>query len=313
MLEAKTDPEVPPLPPHITLKHAKAFTSTLLSGDPREGSIIVQTAKELVADLMPGNDADRGNVRTGAGPRRREVTASPGYARWTMPAQPLPAALPRQAYRLGRCGDRAGRGRRGRRSSDCCEGRRDDREPDRDRDREQVEAARRARPARRRYSPFSVLADSGLRALSRRVSQPGDVCSADRRRRVAGQQRPHDHKAGGVEQRAVGAVRLTLGIGMAGLSFHLANVAKRDGGVNLLNLFYGAPLLAPAAIAISGLAVLRRRSWFPRPKRGLGRPCSGSGWSRYRARNRRRCCPRPRRRRCCISAVPSTTRSCLCR
>lgn len=54
VLEAKTDPEVPPLPPHISLKNAKAFTSTLLSGDPREGSVIVQTAKELIADLLPG-------------------------------------------------------------------------------------------------------------------------------------------------------------------------------------------------------------------------------------------------------------------
>ena len=54
VLEAKVDPEVPPLPPHITLKQAKAFTSTLLTGDPREGSIIAQTAKELIADLLPG-------------------------------------------------------------------------------------------------------------------------------------------------------------------------------------------------------------------------------------------------------------------
>jgi pyruvate dehydrogenase (quinone) len=54
VLEAKTDPEVPPLPPHISLKNAKALTSTLLTGDPRESSIIVQTAKELVADLLPG-------------------------------------------------------------------------------------------------------------------------------------------------------------------------------------------------------------------------------------------------------------------
>ena len=54
VLEVKTDPEVPPLPPHITLKQAKAFTSTLLSGDPREGSVIVQTAKELVSDWLPG-------------------------------------------------------------------------------------------------------------------------------------------------------------------------------------------------------------------------------------------------------------------
>jgi pyruvate dehydrogenase (quinone) len=54
VLEAKTDPEVPPLPPHITLKQAKAFASTLWTGDPREGSVLAQTAKELVADLLPG-------------------------------------------------------------------------------------------------------------------------------------------------------------------------------------------------------------------------------------------------------------------
>jgi hypothetical protein len=44
LLEAVTDPEVPPLPPHITLKQAKAFASTLWTGDPREGSVITQTA-----------------------------------------------------------------------------------------------------------------------------------------------------------------------------------------------------------------------------------------------------------------------------
>jgi pyruvate dehydrogenase (quinone) len=54
VLEARTDPEVPPLPPHITLQQAKAFASTLWTGDPREGSVLAQTAKELVADLLPG-------------------------------------------------------------------------------------------------------------------------------------------------------------------------------------------------------------------------------------------------------------------
>ena len=31
VLEARVDPEVPPLPPHISLKNAKAFASTLLT------------------------------------------------------------------------------------------------------------------------------------------------------------------------------------------------------------------------------------------------------------------------------------------
>ena len=53
VVEAYTDPEVPPLPPHITLKQAQAFASTLIKGDPREWRVIQETAKELVADLMP--------------------------------------------------------------------------------------------------------------------------------------------------------------------------------------------------------------------------------------------------------------------
>src|SRR5207249_9564044 len=53
LLEAVTDPDVPPLPPHITLKQAQAFASTLIKGDPSEWRVIKETAKELVADLMP--------------------------------------------------------------------------------------------------------------------------------------------------------------------------------------------------------------------------------------------------------------------
>jgi pyruvate dehydrogenase (quinone) len=53
VLEAFTDPDVPPLPPHITLKQAQAFASTLIKGDPSEWRIIKETAKELVADLLP--------------------------------------------------------------------------------------------------------------------------------------------------------------------------------------------------------------------------------------------------------------------
>jgi pyruvate dehydrogenase (quinone) len=53
VVEAYTDPEVPPLPPHITLDQAKAFTSTLIKGDPSEWRVLKETAKELVADLLP--------------------------------------------------------------------------------------------------------------------------------------------------------------------------------------------------------------------------------------------------------------------
>ncbi|HTH98498.1 MAG TPA: thiamine pyrophosphate-requiring protein [Stellaceae bacterium] len=54
LLEVKTDPNVPPLPPHITLKQAKAFASSLIKGDPDEGSVIVNTAKEVLGGMLPG-------------------------------------------------------------------------------------------------------------------------------------------------------------------------------------------------------------------------------------------------------------------
>jgi pyruvate dehydrogenase (quinone) len=55
VLEIRTDPNVPPLPPHITLTQAKHFMSTLLHGDPQEGSVIVGAAKELLSSLLPGH------------------------------------------------------------------------------------------------------------------------------------------------------------------------------------------------------------------------------------------------------------------
>ncbi len=54
VLEIRTDPNVPPLPPHITLAQARAFTSTLLKGDPEEGSVLVNSAKEILASVLPG-------------------------------------------------------------------------------------------------------------------------------------------------------------------------------------------------------------------------------------------------------------------
>jgi pyruvate dehydrogenase (quinone) len=54
VLEIKADPNVPPLPPHITLENAKAFSTTLLTGDPEEYSVIKQTVKQVAQDYLPG-------------------------------------------------------------------------------------------------------------------------------------------------------------------------------------------------------------------------------------------------------------------
>jgi hypothetical protein len=41
--------------------------------------------------------------------------------------------------------------------------------------------------------------------------------------------------------------------GILGTGFHIYNIAKRPGGFSWQNLFYGSPLGAPAAVALSGL------------------------------------------------------------
>lgn len=53
VLEAYTDPDVPPLPPHITFKQAEGLMSTLRKGDPEEGGIIIESIKGVVAGILP--------------------------------------------------------------------------------------------------------------------------------------------------------------------------------------------------------------------------------------------------------------------
>ncbi|MNE86171.1 putative thiamine pyrophosphate-containing protein YdaP [compost metagenome] len=54
LIEFKTDPNVPPLPPHIKLEQAKKFAGTLLKGDPDQAGVIVQTAKQVLSSVLPG-------------------------------------------------------------------------------------------------------------------------------------------------------------------------------------------------------------------------------------------------------------------
>ena len=59
-------------------------------------------------------------------------------------------------------------------------------------------------------------------------------------------------------------------VGAAGLGFHLFNIFKRPGRLNWANLFYAAPIGAPAALSLAGVLGLAagaaRRGW-----RGAGR------------------------------------------
>jgi pyruvate dehydrogenase (quinone) len=53
VIEALTDPDVPILPPHISLKQAKAFAASLWKGDPERMGVVRQTIKSAVDVLRP--------------------------------------------------------------------------------------------------------------------------------------------------------------------------------------------------------------------------------------------------------------------
>jgi pyruvate dehydrogenase (quinone) len=52
--EVVTDPEVPPLPPHITLEQARAFASAVLHGDPGGGAMVRQSLRQKLAGILSG-------------------------------------------------------------------------------------------------------------------------------------------------------------------------------------------------------------------------------------------------------------------
>lgn len=53
LIEAIVDPEVPPMPPHITFKQASALTRAILKGDPDGIRMIVQSIKQAMPSILP--------------------------------------------------------------------------------------------------------------------------------------------------------------------------------------------------------------------------------------------------------------------
>ena len=55
IMNMKADPDVPPLPPHITLKDAKNFM-TMMADEPELASVIKNSARQMLASVLPGKD-----------------------------------------------------------------------------------------------------------------------------------------------------------------------------------------------------------------------------------------------------------------
>jgi pyruvate dehydrogenase (quinone) len=53
VIDARVDPDVPPLPPHVTLKEAKAFLMSTLRGDPDRAGYLKQAVEQLFPSVAP--------------------------------------------------------------------------------------------------------------------------------------------------------------------------------------------------------------------------------------------------------------------
>ena len=53
IMNVYADPNVPPLPPHITFKDAKNFL-TMMGTEPELVSVVKNSAKEILASILPG-------------------------------------------------------------------------------------------------------------------------------------------------------------------------------------------------------------------------------------------------------------------
>lgn len=53
VLEVKTDPEVPPLPPHITFDQASKFSRSLTKGDSGAAQMVAGAAQQLLSSVLP--------------------------------------------------------------------------------------------------------------------------------------------------------------------------------------------------------------------------------------------------------------------
>ena len=54
LIEAYTDPNVPPVPPHFTFEQIKMFTSSIVKGDPDAAAVVSSSFKDVISGIFSG-------------------------------------------------------------------------------------------------------------------------------------------------------------------------------------------------------------------------------------------------------------------
>jgi pyruvate dehydrogenase (quinone) len=60
VLEVRTDPDVPPLPPHISFEHAKAYMKAITKGDPDAWGTLRASLREMMDSFFPPRSPPKG-------------------------------------------------------------------------------------------------------------------------------------------------------------------------------------------------------------------------------------------------------------
>ncbi len=53
VIDVRTDPSVPPLPPHIDFEQARKFLASMVKGDPHRRGVVTQAAKKMATKVVP--------------------------------------------------------------------------------------------------------------------------------------------------------------------------------------------------------------------------------------------------------------------
>jgi pyruvate dehydrogenase (quinone) len=54
VLDVRCDPNIPPIPPHVTFEQMKSTTESLLRGDPEAGDMLTKGIKTKIQEFVPG-------------------------------------------------------------------------------------------------------------------------------------------------------------------------------------------------------------------------------------------------------------------
>jgi pyruvate dehydrogenase (quinone) len=62
VVDAHTDPEVPPLPPHITFEQAKGYMFSIFKGDPNRLAVVKMSAREMKESFLHHGRSESGFI-----------------------------------------------------------------------------------------------------------------------------------------------------------------------------------------------------------------------------------------------------------